>query len=284
MNTTQIYENLSKVFELKQANELTKIFETTQKEFENNQIAKLVDEFKDLKSIVSELAEAQKRSENRIGRLENAVSELVEAQKRSENRIGRLENAVSELAEAQKRSENRISRLENAVSELAEAQKQTEKTVGELAEAQRQTEKELGLLAKTVKSVQKELGGLSDSVGYSLENSAYKSLPTLLKRDFNIELKEKIDRKYLHMESGELQEFNVVCKGIYNNKEIFILGESKSQLSAKHIERFLKQIKYIEDLKGKELFLIAITNSLHPDVEKFAIERGIKKVYKSSEF
>jgi len=89
---------------------------------------------------VEELAEAQKRTEQRVERLEVAVQELAEAQKRTEQRVERLEVAVQELAEAQKRTEQRVERLEVAVQELAEAQKRTEQRVEELAEAQKRTE------------------------------------------------------------------------------------------------------------------------------------------------
>jgi len=68
--------------------------------------------------------------------LKEVVKELVEAQKRTEKR-------VEELAEAQKNTEIRMGQLEARVGELAEAQKRTEKRVGELAEAQKRTEEEL---------------------------------------------------------------------------------------------------------------------------------------------
>jgi len=62
------------------------------------------EDFSELKGIVGELAEAQKRTEQR-------VEELAEAQKRTEDRITRLEVVVEELAEAQKRTEEEIRRL-----------------------------------------------------------------------------------------------------------------------------------------------------------------------------
>ena len=69
-------------------------------------------------------------------RLETALTELAEAQQRTEERVGRLEDAVERLAEAQTRTEARI-------EELAEAQLRTEARVEELAEAQRRTEERL---------------------------------------------------------------------------------------------------------------------------------------------
>jgi hypothetical protein len=170
------------------------------------------------------------------------------------------------------------------MQELAEAQKKTESSVEELTRAQKETEQEVASLTRSVKSIRRDMGGLTDSLGYMLENSAFKSLPALLLKDFNIKIDGKIDRNYLHMESGSLQEFNITGKGIHNGKEVFILGESKSRLAVKHIKKFIKLTEHMKELNGKELFLIAVTNILHPEVEKFAIENGIKKVYKSSEF
>jgi chromosome segregation ATPase len=108
-----------------------------------DQLAVRREDFDALRSTVHELAEAQARTEGRVGRLEVAVTELAEAQKRTEQR-------VEELAEAQKRSEERIGRLEVAVAELAEAQKRTEQRVEELAEAQKRSEERIGRLEVAV--------------------------------------------------------------------------------------------------------------------------------------
>src|SRR5713226_3734896 len=84
-----------------------------------DQLAVRRQDIDELRAVVRELAEAQKRTEQR-------VEELAEAPKRTEQR-------VEEWAEAQKRTEQRV-------EELAEAQKRTEQRVEELAEAQKRTE------------------------------------------------------------------------------------------------------------------------------------------------
>ena len=61
-------------------------------------------EFNELKEIVRELAEAQKRTEQR-------VEELAAAQKQTEVRLTRLEKVVEELAQAQKRTEKELQKL-----------------------------------------------------------------------------------------------------------------------------------------------------------------------------
>lgn len=69
-------------------------------------------DFDDLKSVVGELAEAQKRTEIK-------VEELAEAQRASEARLGRLEVVVGELAEAQKRTEVTLQGLTKEVGALS---------------------------------------------------------------------------------------------------------------------------------------------------------------------
>ena len=61
-------------------------------------------EFNELKEIVRELAEAQKRTEQR-------VEELAQAQKQTEIRLTRVEKAIEELAQAQKRTEQELQKL-----------------------------------------------------------------------------------------------------------------------------------------------------------------------------
>ena len=86
----------------------------------------------------------------RLDRIEAALERLAEAQVRTEERVGHLETAVEALAEAQRCTEERLGRLETAVEALAEAQRRTEERVGALAEAQRRTEERLNSLVDTV--------------------------------------------------------------------------------------------------------------------------------------
>ena len=73
-------------------------------------------DFDELKGVVRELAEAQKRTETRI-------EELTEAQKRTETRI-------EELTEAQKRTENSLEKLTAEVRSLTRSHKDLQKQVG----------------------------------------------------------------------------------------------------------------------------------------------------------
>jgi hypothetical protein len=107
-------------------------------------------DFDALRAVVQELAEAQRRTEQRVG-------ELVEAQRRTEQRVDSLEVKVAELTEAQRRTEQhirelveaqrrteqRVDRLEVKVAELIEAQRRTEEAIKNLIEVQLRFEEKL---------------------------------------------------------------------------------------------------------------------------------------------
>jgi hypothetical protein len=132
------------------------------------------EDFSELKQIMAELAEAQKRTEARF-------EELAEAQKRTETRL-------EELAEAQKRTETRL-------EELAEAQKRTEARLEELAEAQKRTEVHLGQLAQGLQRVSDTFGemrGMFLEIRY--ENRAVAYFGRILRRPRVTSLNELWDR------------------------------------------------------------------------------------------
>ena len=228
------------------------------------------EDFDSLRSVVQQLAEAQRRTEQR-------VEELAQAQKRTEQRL-------EELAQAQKRTEERLTRLEMAVAELAEAQKRTEQRVEELAQAQKRTEQELASLAKTVKDLQKEVGGMSDTIGYTLENAAYKALPLLLREEYSIELENKPVRTYLKNSMGKEEEVNVYGLGKRGKEKVIVIGESKSRLSRNHVDKFLRKLNRLKpSIPEGEKFLVMITHQSKPDVVEYAKENGIR-VYFSYDF
>jgi prefoldin subunit 5 len=162
------------------------------------------EDFDDLKGIVKELAEAQKRTEDRLFSLTVKVEELAEAQKKTEERLDSLTLRVEELAEAQKKTEERLDSLTLRVEELAEAQKKTEERldsltlrVEELAEAQKKTEERLDSLTLRIEELaeaQKKTEERLDSLTLRVEELAEaqkrteESLNKLIKRVDNIEV------------------------------------------------------------------------------------------------
>ncbi|OQY59354.1 MAG: hypothetical protein B6245_07075 [Desulfobacteraceae bacterium 4572_88] len=225
-----------------------------------------------------ELAEAQKRTELRVEELAGAQKELAEAQKRTELR-------VEELAEAQKRTELRVEELAEAqkrtelrVEELAEAQKRTElrveelaQVVEELAEAQKKTEETLGRVVKRQDRMGSQLGGLANSFGYFLENEAIRFLPGILGRERGIDIRV-MDRRFVVYADGRDDEINIYGEGLEDGREVYIIGESKSQFGKKDADRFRKLLLRVSDHLKSEVCPLAVTHSVHPDTEAYAKE------------
>ena len=258
-------------------------------------------EFNELKAIVAELAEAQKRTEERIGelteaqkrteerltRLETTVGELAEAQKRSEERLTRLETTVAELIEAQKRSEERLTRLEATVGELIEAQKRTEERLNELAEAQKRTEERLNELAEAQKRTEEEVRRLvaglretqqrveaiSNTVGYTLEDRAIRSLPKILPK-YGIEVEGELARKRVWLR-GKERQINIYGHGRREGKPVLIVGEAKVRPSRKEVDRFVRLAARLAEQEGKEPVLLFVAYDFPLAVEAYLRERDI---------
>ncbi|MFO1424985.1 MAG: hypothetical protein U1F70_15300 [Candidatus Competibacteraceae bacterium] len=267
INTYKIYEDLAQAMDDAAARKLASVLGVIYEDLQNT-VTKV--EFSELRGTVQELAEIQKRTELR-------VEELAEAQKRTELR-------VEELAEAQKRTELRV-------EELTEAQKRTELRVEELAEAQKRTEESVRRLAdrlddtnKQLGDTNKQMGGLAATVGYTLENEAYRHLPDLLRRDYGIEVEEPLYRDYLTDDKGRDVEVNILGRARRGDEKLLIIGESKAQLSQRDIDHFLNRRAARLDTRGRTPFPVIVA---HMVSQRGAVEYGRQQgaaVYLSYQF
>jgi DNA repair exonuclease SbcCD ATPase subunit len=230
---------------------------------------------------IKELTESQKRTEQEIEKIWGAIKELTEAQKRTEQEIEKIWDAIKELAQAQKRTEQRLNELaeaqkrtEQRVEELAQAQKETERKIKELTEAQRKTEESLKKLIEDHSKTREKLEGLSDSFGYLLEDRAMKSLPKILKRKYNIKAVGNFVRDYFII-NGEHVEVNIFGRVKKGNKEYILIGEAKSQVTKKAIDKFLKKCDKISRRFSKETIRVFISYIFSPGIKEYAEEKGI---------
>ncbi len=256
-------------------------------------------EFNELKNIVAqlgktvnELAEAQKKTEEKVNELAEAQKELAEAQKKTEEKVNELAKAQKELAEAQKKTEQRLNELaeaqkktEQRLNELAEAQKKTEQRLNELAEAQKKTEEELKSLSEEVKKLSEEVkklshglaqtrrqvGGLARSVAYALENEAFRKLPALLKKKYGIEVIERLIRTEL-----EGHEINLFGRAKKNGKEIILVGEAVLKLDDREkLSQVWKNVELVKENIGGEVLPIIVTHFARKEILERAQKAGI---------
>ena len=223
-------------------------------------------DMQDLKDAVKRLAIAQARTEERLERVEVAIEKLTAAQARTEKRMDELATAQARTEKRLDRLEDRMDRVEAAIEKLTAAQIQTEQTLNNLIGAHRET--------------RRQLGGLSMTVGYTLENAAYRALPALLKADYGIEVQGQLIRTYLKDNRGRSLEVNIYGKGRENGREVVILGESKSQLSANNIDRFInRRLKPLRP-QFENVLPVLITHMISSEpVAAYAKEHGIALYY-----
>ncbi len=220
------------------------------------------------------LEEIEQQREESVSRndfieLKNIVADLAKAQKGLAQAQEKTERRLEELAQAQEKTERRL-------EELAQAQEKTERRLEELAQAQKETEMELRKLIGEHRKTRTELGILQHTVGYFLEDRAYVGLPKLLKRDFEVEVIGHLRREFIEYTPGLYEEVNIIGEGKKDSQRVWIIGECKSQLKKRDIDKFLKTLKKIEKVVSGQKILIAVTYQTSPQVRKYLEEKGIK--------
>ena len=212
------------------------------------------EDFSELKSIVQELAKAQGRTEKRVEGLAQSQQELAQAQGRTEKHVESLAQSQQELAHAQGRTEKRVEALAQSQQELAQAQKRTEKELRNLA---------------------RQVGGLSDRMGGSLEDLSYDVLPACIEKYHGIEVDE-LGRDFIRVDGKEV-EVNVFGKGkkIKTGKELTIIGEVKSNITLKEVDRFLSLLKKVGPTIKEEIFTLLFGFRIHLDAREKAKKQGV---------
>jgi len=191
------------------------------------------EDFNELRAIVTDLASAQR--------------ELAHAQAKTEERVGRLEDAVERLAQAQAKTEERVGGLEDAVERLAQAQAKTEEALKELA---------------------MQVGKLSDNIGFSLEDVAKVVLPGYLERHLRIYV-DDLDRRFFFVDGKEV-EIDLYGVGKKDGKEITILGEVKSRIYEREVNKFIRDVATVLPVIKGAVLKVMFGYLVHP----YAAKRG----------
>ena len=203
-----------------------------------------------------------------IGLIDSRIEEKLKDQLPTREDFSELKSIVQELAKSQGRTEKRV-------EELAQAQGRTEKRVEglaqsqqELAQAQKRTEKEIRNLARQV-------GGLSDRMGGSLEDLSYDVLPACIEKYHGIEVDE-LGRDFIRVDGKEV-EVNVFGKGkkIKTGKELTIIGEVKSNITLKEVDRFLSLLKKVGPTIKEDIFTLLFGFRIHLDAREKAKKQGV---------
>jgi hypothetical protein len=175
--------------------------------------------------------------------------------------ISLIDSRIEERLKDRLPTREDFSELKSIVQELAQSQQ-------ELAQAQKRTEKELRNLARQV-------GGLSDRMGGSLEDLSYDVLPACIEKYHGIKVDE-LGRDFIRVDGKEV-EVNVFGKGrkIRTGKEFAIIGEAKSNITLKEVDRFLSLVKKIRPTIKEGIFTLLFGFRIHLDARQKAKKQGV---------
>jgi len=288
----QVRQELETVFTEKQVAVLTKVY------LEPVSQMVRVGDFTELKLIVKDLAAAQGRTEARVEELAVAQQGLTEAQRRTEARVEELAVAQQGLTEAQRRTEARVEELAVAQQGLTEAQRRTEARMEVMAAAiqrlaeeqvvmrqeQREMRQEQREMRQEQREMRQEIGGLAMTVGYRLEDEAFRALPALLARDHGLEVTGRLRRDYVTDTRGRALEVNILGTARRDGQEVTIIGESKAQLSKNKVDEFIARRVHALREVFAHVFPVIVTHMIsEPDAEAYARDAGVA-VYYSYDF
>ena len=187
---------------------------------------------------VRRLAEAQLKTEERVGRLEEAVI--------------RLDQAVARLAEAQLKTEERVGRLEEATARLAEAQLKTERAVQELAV---------------------QVGRLSDAVGFTLEELARELGPAYLAQHYGIRV-ASLERRFFTVDSEEV-EVDFFGEGTRDGERVVVVGEVRSRIYGRDVEALVRRVRSLAPQLAGTPVPALFGFVIHPSAREAAERTGV---------
>jgi predicted nuclease with TOPRIM domain len=255
--------------------------------------------FERLEGAIARLAEAQLRTEERVGRLETrmdrveeALERLAEMQARTEERVGRLETVVEQLAQAQARTEARLEQLAQAqartearLEQLTQAQARTETSLEQLTQAQARTETALARTQEAVQQLARQVGGLSETVGGDIEDIAYIVLYDALKREFGWEV--GVLARTWQQWNGEPEEVNIFGRAtdpVHPERTIWVVGEAKHNLTLREVERFALQAERARQHLTGEVYAVCFAYRARPEVRARLQELGIPLLFSYGRF
>ena len=172
-----------------------------------------------------------------------------------------IDNRIEEKFKDRLPTREDFSELKSIVQELAQSQQ-------ELAQAQKRTEKELRNLARQV-------GDLSDKMGGSLEDLSYDVLPACIEKYHGIEVDE-LGRDFIRVDGKEI-EVNIFGKGkkIKTGKELTIIGEVKSNITLREVDKFLSLLKKVRPTIKEDVFILLFGFRIHLDARQKAKKEGV---------
>ena len=252
-----------------------------------------ISDFTELKGIVIDSRNSQKRTESRfddlaesLKRTDKKVDDLAESLKKTDKKVDdladglkRTDKKVDDLAESLKRTDKKVDdladglkRTDKKVDDLAESLKKTDKKVDELAHAQKETDKKVDKLEKSVQNLARQVGGLSESFGGSLEDFALDIVPEVLENNWNMSIDSAYREDFVLR--GRTIEVDLIIEGTIQDKSIVVLCEVKSNLTLEEAKKFFLLVELIKDKFEAEIRVLFFGYRVKRDALEFIKDMG----------
>ncbi len=282
MVSQELRQRLEDVFTLPQV----EVFVDWAEEYRKDQVK--VSDFLELKEIVRDLAEGQRKLAEAQQRTEVKVEQLVEAQQRTEVKVERLVEAqqrtevkVERLTEAQQRTEVKVEQLAEAMRGMAETQAEMLQTQSEMLQTQArmlhtqaEMQQSIAQLARGLDEVRSLTGSNSQTLGYMLENEAYRNVPVWLREQRRIEVLGRMIRQQV----GD-EEINLLVDARQGNEEVLIVGEAKSRLHLSDLGLLAVKVEAVKEhyvgLRGRRIVPLLIAHFAPENVKARAEREGV---------
>jgi predicted nuclease with TOPRIM domain len=258
INTLKIFNDLKQTMDPTAAEKIVDVITSVYEELQNSVIKV---EFNELKEIVKDLAGQVSNLTKRMDELTQRVDTLT---KRMDELTQRVDTLTKRMDELTQRVDTLTKRMDELTVNVSRLERKVEDLVGEMKG-----------IKVTIQDMRQEIGGLSHTVGYRLEDEAMKSLPRLLKRDLFIETQGTLIRDYVEIGPKKYVELNIWGHGLRDGQPVEIIGEAKSQLKKRDVDKFLQTLKILEPIISKPIVPLLVTYQTSLDVRRYIQGKNI---------
>ena len=240
-----------------------------------------VSDFTELKEIVRDLGETQRRTEVKVAELVKAqqrtevkVGELVEAQRHTDAQVAELVVVTRNLVVSQGEMRQTQAEMQKSQAETQKSQAEMQESQVEMQKSQVEMQQAIAALARGLDDVRSQTGSNSQTLGYMLENEAYRNLPAWLEENRSIEVVGRMIRRQIGNE-----EINLLVEARQGGEEVVIVGESKSRLHLSDFTLLTRKVEEVKrqyaDLRGRRIQPLLISHFASEKVLQKAARDGV---------
>lgn len=190
---------------------------------------------------------------------EAIVESLASVFEELQNSVTKTEfNELRDIVKQQGENINLLAiRMDQLTSNISRLEEKVENLVGEM------------------KNFKEQLGGIAHTVGYRLEDESYIKLPAILERDYSVVVKGRLKRGWLELKKNKYIELNIWGQGEYFGRPVEIIGEAKSQLKKRDVDRFIENLDIIRPHFDRDIYPVCVTYQTSPAVLKYSKDKGM---------